>query len=235
MVCVTAQRIGIAHQMNITQAITQRHSVRAFTQQAVSQQQIEQLLTTASHSPSGANTQPWQVAVVTGKTKRDLQDRLQHAFKTGLTQQPDYQYYPTDWQSPYLTRRRECGLQLYRSLNISKADTERRQAQWAANYRAFDAPVMLLFFMDAVMQTGSYLDYGMFLQSVMLAAMEQGLASCPQAALAEYPELIRQTLGYPDDKIVICGLALGYEDTTAPVNDYRTPREPATEFTDYFD
>ena len=235
MVYVTAQRIGITPKMNITQAITLRHSVRAFTDQVVNQQQIEQLLTTASQAPSGANTQPWQVAVVTGKTKHDLQDSLQHAFKTGLKQQPDYQYYPIEWQPPYLTRRRECGLQLYHSLNINKGDTERCQAQWAANYRAFDAPVMLLFFMDVAMQTGSYLDYGMFLQSVMLAAMDQGLASCPQAALAEYPELVRKTLGYPNDKVVICGLALGYEDTTASVNNYRTPREPAARFTDYFD
>ena len=221
--------------MNISQALTQRHSVRAFTDQVVNQQQIEQLLTTASQAPSGANTQPWQVAVITGNTKRDLQDRLQHAFKTGLQQQPDYQYYPIEWHLPYLTRRRECGLQLYRSLNIHKGDTERRQAQWAANYRAFDAPVMLLFFMDAAMQTGSYLDYGMFLQSVMLAAMGQGLASCPQAAMAEYPDVIRETLGYPNDKVVICGIALGYEDTAAPVNNYRTPREPTSGFTHYFD
>jgi len=220
--------------MNITQAIIQRHSVRAFTNQPVSQQQIEQILATASQAPSGANTQPWQVAVVTGQTKYDLQDRLQHAFKTGLKQQADYQYYPTQWRTPYLTRRRECGLQLYRSLDINKDDTEQRQAQWSANYRAFDAPVMLLFFMDDIMQTGSYLDYGMFLQSVMLAAMEQGLASCPQAALAEYPDIVRQTLSYPENKIVICGLALGYEDTAAPVNNYRTPRESTSAFTDYF-
>ncbi len=126
-------------------------------------------------------------------------------------------------------------MQLYSSLNISREDAEKRQAQWAANYRAFDAPVMLLFFMDPVMETGSFLDYGMFLQSVMLAAMEEGLATCPQVALAEYPQIVKQFLGYPDDTFLICGMALGYEDTEAAVNNYRTPRAAVSEFSQFFD
>ncbi len=221
--------------MNITEAIVRRHSTRAFLNKEVSREQVRRLLTTASHSPSGANTQPWQVAVLSGGTKLKLQNALQKAFLSGTKSTPDYQYYPTTWQAPYLTRRRECGLQLYQSINIEKTDQHRRQSQWAANYRSFDAPIMLLFFMDNCLQTGSYLDFGLFLQSVMLAAMDEGLATCPQAALAEYPDIVRETLGYADDKLVICGMALGYEDKNAAINSYRTPRETLDNFCQFFD
>ena len=220
--------------MDIIDAIIQRHSCRAFIDKAVSHEQIERLLTIASHAPSGANTQPWQVAVISGDSKKVLEQQLQQAFETGKEQKPDYQYYPTTWQAPYLDRRKSCGLQLYSALNISKQDTEKRQSQWAANYRAFDAPVMLLFFIDSEMEKGSFLDYGMFLQSIMLAVMEEGLASCPQAALAEYPLIVKQQLGYPDDVILVCGMALGYEDKQAAVNQYRTPRSPVSSYTKFF-
>jgi nitroreductase len=126
-------------------------------------------------------------------------------------------------------------LQMYSTLKITREDKQRQLDQWAANYRAFDAPVMLLFFMDGIMQTGSYLDYGLFLQSVMLMAVEEGLATCPQAALGEYPAIVKAKLGYPDDSILMCGMALGYEDKEALVNSYRTPREEVETFTRYFD
>lgn len=221
--------------MNIKQAIEQRHSTRAFTNQQVSREQIESILTTARHAPSGANTKLWQVAVLTGKSKQNLQQKIEHAFSSGQKANPDYPYYPDNWVNPYKTRRQECGKQLFESLNIKREDKEKRLSQWAANYRAFDAPVMLLFFINKIMKTGSYLDYGMFLQSVTLAAMEQGLATCPQASLAEYPDIVRSTLGYPDDKLVICGMALGYEDKPAMVNSYRTPRESLDKFCLFFD
>jgi nitroreductase len=221
--------------MNINNAIAQRHSCRAYTNKAVTKEQLNRILTTASHAPSGANTQPWQVAVITGQAKLTLQNTIQHAFGSGIKPNPDYPYYPTQWQAPYTLRRKQCGIQLYNSLNIKKDDSARRQAQWAANYRAFDAPVMLLFLIDDVMQTGSYLDYGMFLQSIMLSAMAEGLATCPQAALAEYPDIIRQTLNYPASKHILCGMAMGYEDTEAPVNLYRTERASSEQFTDFFD
>lgn len=221
--------------MNITEAILRRHSTRAFLNKEVSREQVKRILFTASRSPSGANTQPWQVAVLSGGSKLSLQNALQQAFLSDIGSTPDYQYYPTSWQPPYITRRRECGLQLYKSVNIEKGDQHRRQSQWAANYRSFDAPTMLLFFMDKSLQTGSYLDFGMFLQSVMLAAMDEGLATCPQAALAEYPNIIREALGYADNKLVICGMALGYEDTQAAVNGYRTPRETLDNFCQFFD
>jgi len=159
---------------------------------------------------------------------------LENAYRSGIKAQTDYQYYPCEWHEPYKTRRKACGLQLYTALEISRDDKEKQIEQWIANYRAFDAPIMLLFFMDSVMATGSFLDYGMFLQSVMLAAIEEGLATCPQASLAEYPKIIKETLGYPDEVILICGMAMGYEDSHAPVNNYRTSREEIDTFSLFF-
>lgn len=220
--------------MNVTEAIQQRHSVRQFLDKPVAQHQIEHILDVAKHAPSGANTQPWQVAVLTGQTKTAITEALSAAFDQGVTSQPDYQYYPQAWKAPYLDRRRACGLQLYQSLNIERSDKAAQKAQWAANYRGFDAPAILLVYMDNLMQTGSFLDCGMFVQSLMLAAMEQGLGTCPQAALAEYPQVIKPLLGLPDDTILLCGLALGYEDITAPVNQYRTAREAVENFTRFY-
>ena len=221
--------------MNVSEALIARKSVRAFTDQAVSEDQIRQILNAARHAPSGVNTQPWQVAVVTGESKQALQAKIEAAFLAGEPSAQEYQYYPSEWREPYKSRRKECGLLLYSAVGINKEDTERRREQWAANYRSFDAPVMLFFLMEAVMETGSYMDTGMFIQSVMLAAVDMGLATCPQAALAEYPHIVREVLGYDDSVTVICGMALGYEDVSAPINNYRTPRLAVDEFTRFFD
>jgi nitroreductase len=221
--------------MNVSEAISTRKSVRAYLDTPVEHELILQILDVACHAPSGVNSQPWQVAVVTGDTKLQLQQQLEQSFRNGLKGQGDYGYYPTEWKSPYIERRKACGLALYSALHIDRKDKQRRLDQWAANYRAFDAPVMLLFFMDKAMQEGSFMDYGMFLQSVMLAAVAQGLATCPQAALAEYPAIVKQVLGYPSDSVLVCGMALGYEDVTAAVNSYRTGRELAATFSRFFD
>ncbi|RLC30907.1 MAG: nitroreductase [Deltaproteobacteria bacterium] len=220
--------------MNIKDALKRRKAVRAFLDKAVENEKIRRILEAAKHAPSGTNTQPWQVAVVTGDTKIRLGELLENAFRSGVKGKMDYQYYPGRWKEPYRGRRRACGLQLYTALEITREDRERQLEQWAANYRAFDAPAVLFFFMDPDMEKGSFMDYGMFLQSVMLAAVEEGLATCPQASLGEYPDIVREFLGYPDDTILVCGMAMGYEDTRAKVNSYRTPREKVHEFTRFF-
>ena len=220
--------------MNVIKALEQRKSTRAFLSKEVEQEKINTILNAARHAPSGTNTQPWQVAVVTGEAKIKLQTKIEEAFRAGDKGNADYTYYPDEWQQPYASRRKECGLLMYKTLGITREDKERQINQWAANYRAFDAPVLLLFFMDDVMQTGSYIDYGMFLQSVMLAAVDQGLASCPQASIADYPEIIKAELGYPEETVLLCGMALGYEDKDALVNSYRTSREDVDSFTRYF-
>ena len=221
--------------MKVSDALLQRKSTRAFLDKPVEPELISRLLESASHAPSGTNTQPWQVAVVTGKSKQQLQTKLEAEYRSGAESRICYQYYPLDWQSPYKERRLACGLQLYSTLDIKREDKQKQLDQRARNFRAFDAPVMLLFFIDKVMQTGSYMDYGMFLQSLMLAASEQGLATCPQAVLAEYPDIVKQHLEFDDDRVLICGMSLGYEDKTDIVNSYRTPREPVKSFTRFFD
>jgi nitroreductase len=220
--------------MKVTEALEKRKSVRAYLDKAVEPEKISTILDAARHAPSGVNTQPWQVAVVSGETKQKLQEKIEATFRGGDKGKADYGYYPNEWKEPFISRRKECGLLMYKTLGIERTDRERQTDQWAANYRAFDAPVMLLFFMDSAMQEGSYMDYGMFLQSVMLAAVEQGLATCPQASIADYPEIIKSELAYADDTILLCGIALGYEDTEALVNSYRTSREDVDSFTKYF-
>jgi nitroreductase len=220
--------------MNVSDALKARKSVRAFTDQDVSNEQVRQLLDVARCAPSGVNTQPWEVAVIRGEAKQNLQSKIEAAFRAGEKSNQEYNYYPLEWKSPFGERRKECGLMMYSALDIKREDTDKRQNQWAANYRSFDAPVMLLFFMDKIMDKGSYMDYGMFLQSIMLAAVEQGLATCPQASLGEYPAIVKSELGYDDGKVLLCGMSLGYEDTSAAVNSYRTPREEVDSFTQFF-
>jgi nitroreductase len=220
--------------MNVVEAIKNRKSVRAFLDQPVEDETIVKILDAARWAASGTNTQPWEVAVVSGETKVKLQQQLVDAFESGMKQKMDYQYYPAEWVEPFRSRRIQCGLKLYKTLAIKREDTERRKSQWIANYKSFDSPVMLLFFIDKIMDTGSYLDYGMFLQSIMISAMEYGLATCPQAALGEYPDIVRDNLGYDENKIVVCGMALGYEDSSATVNSYRTDREETMSFTGFY-
>ncbi len=220
--------------MNINEALRQRKSVRAFLSKEVETEKIEAILAAASHTPSGANMQPWQVAVVTGENKRKLQKKIENCFRTATGTKGDYQYYPLQWKHPYKRRRVNCGRQMYTALNIQRKDKQKRLEQWVANYRSFDAPVMMLFFLDTTMETGAFLDCGMFLQSIMLSAMEHGLSTCTQASLSAFPEVIKETLGYPQDTTLLCGMALGYEDTNAPINKYRTPRDSVDSFTRFY-
>lgn len=221
--------------MNIIEALENRKSTRAYLPKDVSREQITRILTAAGHAPSGTNAQPWEVAVVTGKTRTDLTTAIVSAFtKDGLGEM-DYNYYPVKWKEPFKKRRVICGSALYTALKIERRDKEKRLEQWVANYRSFDAPVILFFFLDSEMEKGSFLDYGMFIQSIMLAALEEGLATCAQAALGQYPDLIKTKLGYGADYTLLCGMALGYEDTKAPQNNYRTTREDIEVFTKFFE
>ncbi len=221
--------------MNVIEVLQKRKSVRAFLDQAVEKEKIETILESAKHAPSGVNMQPWMVCVVGGDKKREIETKVIDAFESGQKANMDYQYYPLQWEEPYKSRRKETGLLMYKTLGIEKGDKERQIEQWKANYRAFDAPVVLYFFIDSTLEKGSYLDYGMFLQSVMLAATELGVASCPQAALAEYPDIIREELGVSKDKVLLCGMAIGYEDTNAPINSYRTERISLEDIVTFYD
>jgi len=221
--------------MKVSEALLERKSVRAYLKKAVEQEKINSILEHAKYAPSGVNMQPWQVCVVTGDTKIAIEIKLLNAFDNAHEEPMDYQYYPLIWNEPYKTRRRNTGLLMYKNLQIRREDKERQHKQWAQNYTAFDAPVVMYFFIDESLEKGSYIDYGMFLQSLVLMATELGLSTCIQAALAQYPSIVKESLNISDNKHLICGIALGYEDKDAVINSYRTSRVELNEFVEFFE
>jgi nitroreductase len=214
-------------------AITSRHSVRAFLPTPVSRETIEHLLAVASRAPSGTNTQPWRVYVLTGESKAGLTRKILAAYDDPVERarhSDEYAYYPTEWKSPYIDRRRKVGWDLYGLLGIGKTDKERMHAQHGRNYDFFGAPVGLIFTIDRVLQQGSWLDYGMFLQGIMVAARGHGLDTCPQAAFMQWHRIIGEHVGMPANEQVVCGMALGHADRSAIENTLVTEREPVAGF-----
>lgn len=214
-------------------AISSRRSIRAFLPTPVPREVIEQILTVAARAPSGTNTQPWQVHVLTGEAlhalSRDIlaahDDPAQRASHSA-----EYAYYPTEWRSPYIDRRRKVGWDLYTLLGIGKADKARMHAQHGRNYSFFGAPVGLMFTIDRVMRQGSWMDYGMFLQNLMVAARARGLDTCPQAAFTDFHRIIERHLGLREDQMLVCGMSLGHADPQAVENSLVTEREPVAGF-----
>jgi nitroreductase len=221
--------------MNVIPAIKGRFSTRAFLKQEPTREQIETILEAARFAPSGVNTQPWKVMVLRGEAKQKLSANILSMREKSIAPNPDYQYYPHEWVEPFTARRKECGALLYGALQIEYGDKETRLEQWNKNYHFFGAPIGLIFILPAYLEKGSWLDTGMFIQNVMLAAQDLELSTCPQAAIAEYPDLVREHCGISADWHIVCGMALGYADLTDPVNHYRTPRESVESFTQWFD
>ena len=224
--------------VTIQQALDSRMSARAFTQQAVSKETITDILHMASRAPSGTNTQPWKVYVLQGESRTSLvakvcaaHDEIRAHPEKAADYREAYDYYPEKWVSPYIDRRRENGWSLYGLLGIGKADKDKMHAQHQRNYKFFDAPVGLMFTLDKVMGRGSLVDYGMFLQSVMLAARAHGLHTCPQAAWNGFATIILPHIGAGPDEMLVCGMALGFADDQDIVNTFRTPRETVASFT----
>ena len=217
-------------------AITSRRSIRAFLPTPVTRDEVEHILKVAARAPSGTNTQPWRVHVLMGDARQRLSDRVCAAFDDPAERArhtEEYAYYPTEWVSPYVDRRRKVGWDLYALLGIGKADKQRMHEQHKRNYRFFDAPVGLIFTIDRVMRQGSWLDYGMFLQSVMVAARGYGLDTCPQAAFTQFHALIADELKLPPTEMVVCGMSLGHADPAAVENSLVTEREPTAGFVQF--
>ena len=217
----------------IDDAITSRRSVRAFLPTPVPRETIEDILAVASRAPSGTNTQPWKVYVLTGAAKEGLVRELlaTHDDPQAMARLThEYAYYPERWEPPYIDRRRKVGWDLYGLLGIGKSDKERMHAQHGRNYRFFDAPVGLMFTIDRVMAQGSWLDYGMFLEALMVAARARGLDTCPQAAFTPFHAQITAHVGAPANEMLVCCMSLGYADTSAVENGLVTEREPVAGF-----
>jgi nitroreductase len=223
----------------VDHAITSRRSIRQFLPTPVPRDTIEDILRVASRAPSGTNTQPWQVHVLTGPTLQSLVDKIMAAYNDPAqaeAHQPEYDYYPPKWISPFIDRRRKVGWDLYGLLGIEKADKERMQVQQGRNFCFFDAPVGLIFSINRIMGKGSWLDYGMFLQNVMVAARARGLDTCPQAAFNHYHHLISEHLGInAEQDMLVVGMSMGHADPAAIENTLLTEREAVSQFVKFLD
>lgn len=216
--------------ITVEEAITGRQSTRAFIEdKPVPRALISKLLEIAGRAPSGSNIQPWRVWVVSGAKKDALSKELLERHMSGDAGKREYNYYPVNWREPYIGRRRECGWGLYSTLGIEKGDKDKMLRQHGRNFEFFGAPVGLFFTLDRDLELGSWIDTGMFIQSVMLAARGLDLETCPQAAFCSYHETVAAHLGIPNDQQLVCGMALGFPDKDALVNTFRTTRvEPET-------
>jgi nitroreductase len=224
--------------LTVEDAITSRKSVRAFTKDPVSKETIKKLLNISARAPSGTNTQPWKVYVLEGQALHNLCEKVCAAYDSIAANpelekeyQASYDYYPSKWFSPYIDRRRENGWSLYSLLGIAKGEKDKMHAQHRKNFEAFVAPVCIFFTIDKELGKGSMLDYGMFLQSLMIAARGEGLDTCPQAAWNHYAKIIFPLIGAKDNEMLVCGMSLGYVNKTDIVNTFHTPRVGAEEFT----
>ena len=214
----------------VDHAINSRRSVRAFRNDPVLLETVQHLLQVASRAPSGSNIQPWRVHVVMGTSLAALTSDLLAMHEAGEPEAREYDYYPTEWRSPYLDRRRKAGWGLYALAGVARGDRQGAARQRGLNYTFFGAPVGLVFTIDRDLEKGSWLDYGMFLQNIMIAARGHGLGTCPQASTANYPAVVRRHLGIPDSEMLVCGMALGYADPAAPTNTLETEREALSSF-----
>jgi nitroreductase len=220
-------------------ALTSRRSVRAFLPTPVSRQTVEDILNAAARAPSGTNIQPWHVYVAMGAARDAVAAKVSKAHDEDYARQKagqppahdfEYDYYPKKWAEPYLGRRRKLGWDMYGLLGIQKGENDKMHAQHNANYGFFGAPVGLFFTIDATMEKGGWLDCGMFIQNVMTAARGRGLHTCPQQAWSQYHQLVKAEMGIPESEVLMCGMSLGFEDTSAAVNRLVSTRESAGTF-----
>lgn len=223
---------------DVLTALRDRQSMRAYKDQPLDLDIVARILDAARHAPSGTNTQPWHVVVVSDEARqrlcqRVLDTRQREPERERSAQYGEYRYYADPMTEPYLSRRREVGWDMYRSMGVQRGD---RAASWevaARNYRFFDAPVGLIFTLDRALEKGSWIDLGIFLQSVMLAARHYGVDTCAQGAWARYHDVIRDELAIADDHIIVCGMSMGYGDSDAPANAVRARKEPLESFVRY--
>jgi nitroreductase len=221
---------------DVFEAARTRRSIRAYTAEPVPKETLREIVAAGRHAPSGSNIQPWRAYVLTGATLKRVGDAITHAF---MTDEPgherDYNYYTEPIEEPYLARRRQCGWGLYGTLRIGKGEHERSKLYRARNYSFFGAPAGLVFTIDRKLEKGSWLDYGMFLQTIMLAARARGLHTCPEASIASYPAIVRRELDISEDNAVVCGMAMGYADPEDVINTFQPPRLGVDDYAVFFD
>src|SRR6185503_3395843 len=219
----------------VDDAIITRQSVRAFLPTPVDRATVETLLKLSARSASGSNIQPWRVRVIAG----DIKDRLEKAIFDAVAcdgfepHQREWNYYPVNWREPFLGRRRKIGWGMYSLLGVAKGDFEGTQRARMRNYEFFGAPVGMIFTLDEDLEIGSWLDLGIYLGTLMIAARGHGLHTCPQAAFADFHRIIRPILDIPEKEVIVCGMALGHIDPDAPVNRLATERAPLADYASF--
>jgi nitroreductase len=224
----------VAAENDVEAAILSRRAVRGYLPTPVGREVVEHILDVAARAPSGTNMQPWRAIALAGAPLEAFREGLATAFLEGrATTARDYRYYPETFFEPYLSRRRKIGWDLYGHLGIGRGETDKMKAQVAHNLRFFGAPVGLVCVIDRRLEIGSWIDYGMFLQNIAVAARGRGLDTCHMAVFAQFGETIRELLSLPEGDVVVCGVALGHEDRDWPANRLRTERVAASDFTEF--
>lgn len=208
---------------------TARHCKRAFLDRPVPREVLERVLTVAAHAPSTRNSQPWQVAVVLGAARDALARRLREEFDRGVPARADYLAQPSTVDQRTQARAAAAGAGLLRAMGIARDDAPGRRAHLRANLNFHGAPVTLIFHLPAQATPGTFLELGCFLQNTMLGLVAAGLGSCPQYSVAGYPGVLRDALGL-GDRLVVCGLAVGYPDPARSVNDYAPERAALADY-----
>jgi nitroreductase len=215
----------------VDRAIISRRSVRRFLTMPVPRADIAEILDAAARAPSGTNMQPWRGYVLVGAARDELCAAVQAVFDAEEQgHRHEVQYYPNEFFEPYLSRRRKVGWDLYGTIGIVRGENAKMRAQHRRNFQFFDAPVGMVFTVHRDLATGSWLDYGMFLENIMVAARGRGLDTCAQAAWTHYHKVMRPVLGLAPEEVVVCGMALGYADSDAPENRLVTERTASAQF-----
>jgi nitroreductase len=220
--------------MNLEEAIAGRRSVREFLPKAVSPDTVHKILEIASRAPSGTNIQPWKVVVVAGDVQAGVTKAIMdYRVEEAKAEKPADTKMPRRWAEPYLSRRRKVGYDMYALLGIEKGDKSAMWAQHGRNYEFFGAPVGLFFIVDEDLSEASWLDLGMFMQNVMLAARQEGLDTCPQGAFLHYADVVHKSLGLAEGERLASGMSLGFADKSAPVNSLETDRVAVDDFSEF--
>jgi nitroreductase len=220
----------------VDDVIRTRKSVRSFLPTPIPHQTVLDMIEVAGRAPSGSNIQPWKVYVLEGAAKKRLSDAVKAVFNDPAARslyRPEYIYYPKNWVEPFLSRRRKVGFDLYKLVGIARGEHQKMHEQHAKNFDFFGAPTVLFFSIPRMMEQGSWLDYGMFLQNILIAANARGIGSCPQAAFISYHKIVAEHLSFADDEQLVCCISLGYENTHAPENQLQTERIPVQEFVQF--
>jgi len=221
--------------MNVNEALISRRSVRRFLPDPVSQEKIDNILKGAAFAPSGHNIQPWHVYVVEGQKKQSITQSILNSIKDGSAKdmKNEFDYYPTEWFEPFVSRRRAVGFELYNLLGIGRDDFAARDKQMQENFHFFGAPVGMFITMDRRLATGTFIDVGMFIQSILVGARGEDLHSCGQVAFTKFHTLIAEQLKFKENEMLVCGVSIGYEDTSAPENALRVEKLQYSDFTTF--